>query len=319
MRLCCAKSPLKASAAGFPVIKAPSRRLLSPWIACAKVYPVSRHFGERSPLTAVHRGVILWLTNQKSARTEPRRRGRFAHIDRWPECDGAPVADCANIAAAGTPQDSKNRTMSALRDPRLELFARELAAALNNGVPAGEAAVQAGDAARYPRGRSAKTFAANCRKRAQRADVGKRVAEVRAPGIERAEQSIGITAEYLLAKLDNLSNFNIEDYLGAPDENGERAYTLVGLPRAVLGRLAVAKIGRIARGRGRKRKVTNFVADVGGHDPIAAVKLMAQIKGLMAPEKRDLTVHATDQMTDDELARIAAGGGAGAAATPGNP
>lgn len=209
--------------------------------------------------------------------------------------------------------------MSALRDPRLELFARELAAALNNGVATSEAAVQAGQAAGYPAAKSPKTFAANCRKRAQRSDVKARVAELRAPGIARAEESLGITTEYLLAKLDNISSFNLGDYLGEPDEAGERAYTLVGATPAQLARLATAKIGRVARGRGKKRTVRNFVMDVSPHDQIQAIKLMAQIKGLMAPEKRDLTIHATDQMTDDELARIAAGGSPGAPAAPVDP
>lgn len=209
--------------------------------------------------------------------------------------------------------------MSALRDPRMELFARELAAALNNGVAPSEAAVTAGDEAGYPRGRSATTFAANCRKRAQREDIAARVAELRAPAIKRAEEAIGITTEYLLAKLDNFANFNLGDYLGHPDEAGERAYTLVGATPDQLARLAAAKIGRVARGRGKNRKVTNFVMDVTPHDQIQAIKLMAQIKGLMAPEKRDLTIHATDQMTDDELARIAAGGRPGDPATPVNP
>lgn len=170
--------------------------------------------------------------------------------------------------------------MPVLRDPRLELFARELAAALNAGIPASDAAVQAAREARY----TGSSVASNARKRAQRKDVKTRVAELRAPGVKRAEEAIGITTEYLLAKLDNLASFNLNDYLGDPDEKGERAYTLVGVSPAVVGRLSAAKIGRIARGRGKKRTVLNYVADVAGHDPIAALKLMAQIKGLMAPD-----------------------------------
>jgi hypothetical protein len=199
--------------------------------------------------------------------------------------------------------------MPTLREPRLELFARELAAALNNAVPASEAAVLAGRAADYPAAKKQSTFAANCRKRAQRKDVQARVTELRAPGIKRAEEAIGITTEYLLAKLHGFVEFNRADYLSAPDENGERHYTLNNVPRDLIGRLASLKIGRFTKGRGKNRRTVSFVADIDGHDPLAGLKLMAQIKGLMAPEKRDLTIHATDQMTDDELARIAAGGG----------
>lgn len=210
--------------------------------------------------------------------------------------------------------------MPVLRDPRLELFARELAAALNAGVPASEAAVQAGVEALYPASRNPKTFAANCRKRAQRADVGKRVAELRAPGVKRAEEAIGITTEYLLAKLDNLTNFNIDDYLTSRDKAGRRTLDLSDVPRDVLGRLSEVSQDVVEQQGGTKKSRRSLVrTKIKGYGVIDGIRLMAQIKGLMAPEKRDLTVHATDQMTDDELARIAAGGGARTVAAPVDP
>lgn len=198
--------------------------------------------------------------------------------------------------------------MAALREPRLELFARELAAALNNGVAPSEAAVQAGREAKYPAAKKASTFAANCRKRAQRKDVQARVAELRAPGIKRAEEAIGITTEYLLAKLDNLTNYNIDDYLTAADKQGRRFLDVGKVPRDVLGRLAELAQDVSVTGP-KKNRFTLLRTKVKGYNVIDGIRLMAQIKGLMAPEKRDLTIHATDQMTDDELARIAAGGG----------
>jgi hypothetical protein len=208
--------------------------------------------------------------------------------------------------------------MSALRDPRLEIFARELAAALNNAVPPSEAAVQAATEARYPPAKRASTFAANARKRAQRADVSKRVAELRAPGIRKAEEAIGITTEYLLAKLDNLTNFNIDDYLTGRDKAGRRTLDLSDVPRDVLGRLSEVAQDVVETG-GKKARRSLVRTKIKGYGVIDGIRLMAQIKGLMAPEKRDLTIHATDQMTDDELARIAAGGSQGAPATPGTP
>jgi hypothetical protein len=201
--------------------------------------------------------------------------------------------------------------MAVLRDPRLEKFAQELAASLNDGVAASAAAEAAGRAAGYPIGRSAKTFAANCRKRAQRKDVQARVVELRAPGIERAEQSIAITAEYLLAKLDNLTNYNIDDYLTAPDAKGRRFLDVATVPREVLSRLS-----EISQETTTGKKRTVLRTRIKGYSVIDGIRLMAQIKGLMAPEKRDLTIRATDQMTDDELARIAAGGSVSPAAAP---
>jgi len=206
--------------------------------------------------------------------------------------------------------------MPKLRDNQLDKFAEELAAALNEGLSERKAAAIASIKAEYPQGTSA---AKNAHKRALRADVKARVAELRAPGIKAAEESIGITTEYLLNRLHSLVEFNRDDYLSEPDENGERHYTLDNVPRELIGRLASLKLGRFTKGKGKNRRVVSFVADVDGHDPIHAMKLMAQIKGLMAPEKRDLTIRATDQMTDDELARIAAGGGARDSAAPVNP
>lgn len=194
-----------------------------------------------------------------------------------------------------------------LNDARLELFAREFALALNAGVTSSEAAERAGINAHYPMGKSRKTFAANCRKRAQRADVRLRVAELRAPGLKRAEDSIGITAEYLLAKLDNLTNYNIDDYLTPPDASGKRFLDISACPPEVLGRLAEFAQDVIEQGSKKKRR-TLVRTKIKGYNVIDGIRLMAQIKGLMAPEKRDLTIHATDEMTDDELARIAAGG-----------
>lgn len=206
--------------------------------------------------------------------------------------------------------------MPMLRNPKLEKFSQELALALNEGLSERKAAAIASVKADYPQGTSA---AKNAHKRALRVDVKSRVAELRAPGIAKAEAAIGVTTEYLLERLVNLAEFNPDDYLSEPDEKGERYYTLAGVSRSLLSRCAQVKIGRAVMGRGKSRKIVSFVADVLPHDPIQALKLMAQIKGLMAPEKRDLTIHATDQMTDDELARIAAGGSPRDPAAPVNP
>lgn len=171
--------------------------------------------------------------------------------------------------------------MPVLRDPSLELFAQELALALSEGVAPSAAAVRASERASYPASVSVETFAANSRKRAQRADVRRRVAELRLPGIRRAEEAIGITTEYLLAKLDNLTNYNIDDYLGPPDKKGNRYFDIGRVPRDVLGRIAELSQETV---EGRKR--TLLRTKIKGYGVIDGIRLMAQIKGLMAPEKR---------------------------------
>jgi hypothetical protein len=54
-------------------------------------------------------------------------------------------------------------------------------------------------------------------------------------------------------------------------------------------------------------------------DQLRAIELLAKIRGWMAPDKLDLAVRSADRMTDDELARIAAGSSAGAVAAPSDP
>jgi hypothetical protein len=49
-------------------------------------------------------------------------------------------------------------------------------------------------------------------------------------------------------------------------------------------------------------------------DALSAASQLRDMRGFKAVEKRDVTVHAVDQMSDDELAQIAAGGSDGAAA-----
>lgn len=135
------------------------------------------------------------------------------------------------MSHAGNSSESK---MSALWNQKLEVVAQELAA--------GKTPLEASEAAGYPS--AASSFASNARKRAQRADVRKRVREIRAPAIKRAEDGAGVTSEWMLTKLYKVAN---------PD----------------LGR--------------KKTKVS---------DQIAAMRLAAQIKGLLVPDVA-LTVNNT--------------------------
>lgn len=163
--------------------------------------------------------------------------------------------------------------MPALRNPKHEIVAQELAA--------GHTPEQASETAKFPKGSS---FAANARKRAQRKDIKARVAEIQEPMAERA----GITAEYLLAKLDNYTDYNIDDYLTA-DENGRRFLDVSNVPRQTLSRLSELSQEVMSLGGKRSKLRTITKTKIKGYDPIGAMRLMAQIAGLLKPEKVELT------------------------------
>ena len=100
--------------------------------------------------------------------------------------------------------------MSGLRDPRLEIFAREYARLKAAGTPASQAAVDAAVEARYKGYQNpSKTFAANARKKAQRKDVKARVAELLAPKTEQAEREIEATKEWAEGKLVKIINYDL--------------------------------------------------------------------------------------------------------------
>lgn len=103
-----------------------------------------------------------------------------------------------------------------LRDPRLELFAREYAQALAGGAKRCDAAYAAAAAAGYPKGSSWK---ANARKRSQRDDVQKRVAELTAPALEQAQETINATFEWATGKLAGIANHDLgEEAVKVPDQ-----------------------------------------------------------------------------------------------------
>jgi hypothetical protein len=67
-------------------------------------------------------------------------------------------------------------------------------------------------------------------------------------------------------------------------------------------------------------KDTGRLVDFDRDNAMQAIAQLRDMNGFKAPEKRDLTIHtATDQMTDDDLARIAAGGREGAPAASVDP
>lgn len=179
--------------------------------------------------------------------------------------------------------------MGVLKNPKHEMVAQELAAM--------RSAEEASATADYDT--AASSFAPNARKRAQRKDIRARVIEIQSAAAERA----GITAEYLLGKLDDYIQYNLDDYLTKRDKKGQRFVDISNVPRALLGRLAKV------RQHISQRSVSTTIE---GYNAIEAIRLMAQIKGCMAPTRSELTGadggpikhHDMSAFSDEQLAQL---------------
>ena len=89
--------------------------------------------------------------------------------------------------------------MTPLKRPKMEKFAQAMAA----GMGPSEAARAAG----YPDGSQ---FVRNASKRAARADVKARIAELRAPGIARAQERITASIEWATDRLVEIANAQVD-------------------------------------------------------------------------------------------------------------
>lgn len=156
--------------------------------------------------------------------------------------------------------------MAELRDPKLERFAKALYANLIVGMKRSEAADLAADVAGY----KGSSRSSNARKRAQRADVKRRLIELAQPTTERERAQIDATKDWARQKLAGIADVELAG------------------------------------------------KDIKPSDQIAALRLLAEIEGWKAPEKRDVTVRDADKLTDDELAHIAGTGSENAADAPGH-
>ena len=87
--------------------------------------------------------------------------------------------------------------MPALRDVKREKFAQALFENLAVGMKAAKAADLAAETAGY----GGSSRAANARKRAKRADVKKRMAELAQPALEKAQKRIEATLDWTLERL----------------------------------------------------------------------------------------------------------------------
>ena len=94
----------------------------------------------------------------------------------------------------------------------------------------------------------------------------------------------GIDASWALLQLKRYTDFNVDDYLTSPNEDGYRFFDVSRVPREKLALLVELQQEEFTEGRGesatsvRKTKIK-------GHDPIGALALMARIAGWEAPKK----------------------------------
>lgn len=151
-------------------------------------------------------------------------------------------------------------------------------------------------------------------------DAGSPTKWERSPRVQariRYLRSLGQTDEMLAAKRARIEERlqlaafgNIFDF-STPDENRD--------PRIDWDKVSGSPYGVIVSGF-KFDKDTGRLVDFERDNALQAIAQLREMSGFKAPEKRDVTIHtATNELTDDELARIAAGGGARASAAPVNP
>jgi hypothetical protein len=102
---------------------------------------------------------------------------------------------------------------------------------------------------------SGKTFAANARKACNRSDVKARVAELRAPALEKVKEQIEINIEWANQKLATMANHELN------------------------------------------------ADEIKATDQIAALRLLAQIHGWLAPEKIEHSLNGLGDRLDRAIAR----------------
>jgi hypothetical protein len=176
--------------------------------------------------------------------------------------------------------------MPALRNPKHEKVALALYAGQDNDA--------ASAAAGYDT--KASSFSANAKKRAQRHGIPERVAEKRAEHAAKDEQGAGLTLDYMLTRIRTHLEFNVDDYLGAPDEGGRRSFDIGRVPRHLLGRLSELAIEPSKYGIKTKVK---------GTDPVSLMTLAARLQGMLTEKHEhsgkdgsDLTITTLLQAVD---------------------
>jgi hypothetical protein len=94
----------------------------------------------------------------------------------------------------------------------------------------------------------------------------------------------GIDASWALLRLKDYTDFNVHDYLSAPNELGQRFFDVGRVPKEKLARLVELQQEEFIEGRGEAAQAVRKTK-IKGHDPISALALMARIAGWEAPKK----------------------------------
>lgn len=135
-------------------------------------------------------------------------------------------------------------------------------------------------------------LAANARRLAGQKQIRERLAEL----ADFAAKLAGIDASWAMVELKSLladvRGFNLDDYLGPPDEDGNRYYDLSKVPRDTLGRLTEYSIESstvfVGEGEDKEPREIRKVRLKGPSktpEAVAILALMARIQGWEAPKK----------------------------------
>jgi phage terminase small subunit len=173
--------------------------------------------------------------------------------------------------------------MSILVDPRKERFAQELARP--NHPPLAECYVAAG------------FTGTNSSRMARRPEITRRVREIQSAAAALAE----IDAAWLLLKAKRLAEFNVDDFLTAPNEAGVRYFDISKASREQLAAVAELAIEESTEGRGEAAVDIRRTRIKGQQLP--ALQLIAQVLKLVQPEGVSLTVNQTVATQLNESAR----------------
>ena len=172
--------------------------------------------------------------------------------------------------------------MPRLRDPQHEMIAQRMAAGMD--------VYAANEAAGYDP--KASSFKPNARKRSNRPEVRARIGEL----MDRAAEIAEIDAGYVLHKLNGLLQFNVDDFLGAPLDNGQRVLDVSRASREDLDRVAELAQEVLQR-RGRKDGPQSILrTKVKGYDKVAILGHMARIVGAERDPTADALVGLGDKL-----------------------
>jgi hypothetical protein len=157
-------------------------------------------------------------------------------------------------------------------------------------------------------------IAPNARKLAQKKHVRARIRELG----EFAAKLAGIDRDWALVELkmeaEAVKGFNLDDYLGPPDELGNRYYDLSGVSREKLGMLveysmeSAHEAGATKGDPGREIRKVRLKGPNKVPDRVAILRLMAEIAGWKAPTKIAPTTPEGDMLpimdvSDEDRAR----------------